>query len=74
MNKSSFVELKKVFMEFLNKVSPLKTKYLRANHSKFMTKKLSKAIMLRKKLRNKLFKKMTSEVKLKYNKQKTNRN
>ena len=39
-------------MELLNKVAPQKTKYLRANYSKFMTKELSKAIMLRTKLRN----------------------
>ena len=56
-------------MELLNKVAPQKTKYLRANYSKFMTKELSKAIMLRTKLRNQLLKTRTSEAKLKYNKQ-----
>ena len=56
-------------MELLNKVAPLKTKYLRANYSKFTTKELSKAIMLRTKLRNQFWKKRTSEAKLKYNKQ-----
>ena len=35
-----------------------------------MTKELSKAIMLRTKLRNQFFKKRTSEAKLTYNKQK----
>ena len=69
MNNSSFIELKTIFMELLNKVAPQKTKYLRANHSKFMTKKLSKAITLRTKLRNQFLKTRTSEVKLKYNKQ-----
>ena len=45
MNNSSFIELKAIFMELLNmKVAPLKTKYLRANYSKFMTKELSKAL------------------------------
>ena len=44
-------------MELLNKVAPLKTKYLRANYSKFMTKELSKAIILRTKLQNKFLKK-----------------
>ena len=57
MNNSSFIELKTTFMELLNKVAPLKTKYLRANYSKFMTKELSKAIILRTKLRNKFLKK-----------------
>ena len=69
MNNSSFMELKTIFMELLNKVVPQKTKYLRANCSKFMTKELSKAIMLRTKLRNQFLKTRTSEAKLKYNKQ-----
>ena len=68
MNNSSFIELKAIFMELLNKVAPQKTKYLRANYSKFMTKELSKAIMLRTKLRNQFLKTRTS-AKLKYNKQ-----
>ena len=50
MNVSSFNEFKTTFMELLNKVVPLKNRYLRANSSKFMTKELSKAIMLRTKL------------------------
>ena len=33
MNNSSFIELKTIFMELLNKVALLKTKYLRANYS-----------------------------------------
>ena len=56
-------------MELLNKVAPQKNKYLRANYSKFMTKELSKAIMLRTKLRNQFLKTRTSEAKLKYNKE-----
>ena len=57
------------FMEPLNKITPLKTKFLRANHSKFVTKEVSKAIMLRTKLRNKFLKKNTLESRAKYNKQ-----
>ena len=38
-----------------------KTKFLRANHSKFETKDLSKAIMLRTKLRNLVLKKRNLE-------------
>ena len=56
-------------MELLNKIAPLKTKFLRANRSKFVTKEVSKAIMLRTKLRNKFFKKKTLESRAKYNKQ-----
>ena len=52
MNNSSFIELKTIFIELLNKVASVKTKYLRANYSKFMTKELSKAFMLRTELRN----------------------
>ena len=64
VNNSSFIELKTRFMELLNKMAPLKTKHLRANYSKFMTKELGKAIMLRTKLRNQFLKKTTSEAKL----------
>ena len=53
MNNSSFIELKTIFMELLNKVAPLKTKYLSGTYSKFMTKELGKAIILRTKLQNK---------------------
>ena len=44
-------------MELLNEVAPLKSKYLRANYFKFMPKELSKAIMIRTKLRNQFLKK-----------------
>ena len=56
MNNSSFVEFKTIFMELLNKIVPLKTKYLGANDYKFMTKEFSKAIRLRTKLRNQFLK------------------
>ena len=69
MNSSSFVEFKTIFMELLNKIVPLKAKYLGANDSKFMTKELSKAIKLRTKLRNQFLKIKTSGAKLKYNTQ-----
>ena len=63
-NNSSFIELKTIFMEVLNKVAPLKTKYLRANYFKFMMNELSKAFMLRTKLRNQFLTIRTSEAKL----------
>ena len=67
MNSLDFGSLKKCFMELLNKVAPLKTKFLRANHSKFVTKDLSKAIMLRTKLRNQFLKNRNLEARTKYN-------
>ena len=69
MSSLDFGSLKICFMELLNKIAVLKTKFLRANHFKFVTKEVSKAIMLRTKLRNKLLKKKTLESRAKYNKQ-----
>ena len=40
MVNSCFIERKAVFMELVNKVAPLKSKYLKAIYSKFMTKEL----------------------------------
>ena len=51
-----FATIKKIFMETLDKFASLEKKYIRANHSKFVTKELSKAIMLRSKLRNQFLK------------------
>ena len=53
-------------MEILDKFALLKKKYIRANHSKFVTKD----IMLRSKLRNQFLKTKTQESKIKYNKAK----
>ena len=64
-----FVTLRKIFIEILDKLAPLKKKYIRANHSKFVTKEIRKAIMLRSKLRNQLLKTKSQESKMKYNKQ-----
>ena len=61
-----------MFMNLLNKLAPLKCEYLRASHSKYMTKELSKAIMLRTRIRYQFLKMKTSEVKVKYNKQRNN--
>ena len=43
---------KMTFLNVLNKFAPLKKKYLRANHSRFVNKELNKAIMQRSRLRN----------------------
>ena len=69
MNSLDFGGLKNGLMELLNEVAQLKTKFLRANHSKFVTKDVSKAIMLRTKLRNQFLKKKTLEARTNYNKQ-----
>ena len=58
-SKLDFATIRKIFMEILDKFAPLKKKYIRANHSKFVTKELSKAIMLRSKLRNQFLKTKT---------------
>ena len=42
----------KIFMEILDKFTPFKNKYIRANHSKFVTYELSKVNMLRSKFQN----------------------
>ena len=55
-------------MEILDKCAPLKKKCIKANHSKFVTKELSKATMLRSKLRNQFLKAKTQKSKMKYNK------
>ena len=57
MNSLDFESCKKCFIELLNKVS------------KFVTKDVSKAIMLRTKLRNQFLNKRTLEARTKYNKQ-----
>ena len=48
---------------------PLKKKYVRGNHSLFMNKSLSKAIMVRTSLRNIFLKNRSEENKINYNKQ-----
>ena len=71
MNSLDFGSLKKCFMELLNKFPSLKAKLLRANYSKFVTKDVSKAIMLRTKLRNQFLKKRTLEARTMYSKQRS---
>ena len=47
------------FLNALNSFAPVKKKYLRANNTKLVNKELSKAMMLRTKLRNKSLKQKT---------------
>ena len=56
-------------IDSLNKYAPLKRKYLRANHSNFITKELSKAIMQRSKLRNLYLKVRSDENRIRYKKE-----
>ena len=56
-------------MEISDTCASLKEEYIRANHSKYVTKEHNKAIMLRPKLRNQFLKTKTQESKMKHNKQ-----
>ena len=49
-------EFETLFMMTLNNYAPMKIKYIRANNSPFMNNELSKAIMVRVRLRNKYLK------------------
>ena len=56
--KRCFIEMNlRSKKSLLERSEPVKKTYLRANHSKFVNKGLSKAMMLRTKLRNKFLKK-----------------
>ena len=57
---------KNSFLKVLNKHGPIKTKYLRASHSPFVTKELSKTIMLRSKLRNQYLKCKSEEARARF--------
>ena len=69
MNSLDFGNLKICFVELLNRVAPIKTKFLRANYSQFVTKDISMAIMLRTKLINQFLKNRTLQTKTKCNNQ-----
>ena len=56
--------------KILDNHAPLKKKYVRGNHLPFMNKSLSKAIMVRARLRNIFLKNRSEENKINYNKQK----
>ena len=49
-----FAIIRKIFMKILHKFSPSKKEYIRANHSKFVTTELGKAIMWISNLKNQL--------------------
>ena len=56
-------------MMALNNHAPMKIKYIRANNSPYMNNELSKAIMVRSRLRNKYLKLKTIESRDAYKKQ-----
>ena len=64
-----FSAFKNIVFEALNLYALLKTKYLLANHSSFISKGLSKAIMHRSKLRNQFLKLQIHESRLRHDKQ-----
>ena len=53
----------------LDKAAPLKQKYVRSNHSPFLSKEILKAIMNRTRLRNKFLRSRSTEDKSAYNQQ-----
>ena len=61
------MRLKKYSWGYL--IAPIKRRYIRANNAPFINKSLSKAIMVRSRLRNKFLKLKTSELREAYNKQ-----
>ena len=69
LSKAELAEFRNEFAPVLNKHAPIKYEYIRANNSSYLTKSLSKEIMLRSRLRNKFLKTKTGESKQLYNKQ-----
>ena len=61
---------KDTIIDSLNKHAPLKRKYFRTNHSNFVTKELSKAIMRRSKLCNLYLEERSDENRTRYKRQK----
>ena len=57
--------------KILDNHATLKKKYVRGNHSSFMNKSFSKAILVRTRLRNNFLKNRSEENKINYNKQRS---
>ena len=69
INNMEYQHFLNIFIEVLNNHAPMKQKYLRANHGRFMTKNLHKAIMKRSRLRNKFLSDRTEKSRKEYKKQ-----
>ena len=65
-----FEAFKHTIVDTLDKYAPLEKKDLRANHSNFVTKEVSKSIINRSRLRNQFLKNKSVESRTKYNRQK----
>ena len=63
ISNAELVEFTNTVLSILDKHAPIKRKYIRANNSIFMTKKLTAAIMQRSKLRQKFSKERTNDSK-----------
>ena len=60
---------KMTFLNVLNKFAPLKKKYLKGDHSRFVNKELNKVIIQRSRFRNEYLKDKTRAARIAYNKQ-----
>ena len=60
-SEAAYDSFKDIFLSITNKHAPLKTKMIRGNQAPFMTKELSKQIMIRSRLRNKFNKHKTRQ-------------
>ena len=69
INNIEYQHFLNILIEILNKHAFMKIKYLRANHVKFMTKGLHKAIIKRSRLRNTFLRDRTETSRKKYKKQ-----
>ena len=65
----SLKRIQKTLLTVLNSITPLKRKFIKANHTPVMNKKLQQAIMIRSKLPNKFLKSRSVSDKNAYNKQ-----
>ena len=68
-NDNGLERICKTAIDTLNKIAPIKKKYARGNQMPFMTKELSKEIMLRSRLRNKFLTDKTDENRFLYTQQ-----
>ena len=65
--KSEFFNFSRIiFLKVLNNHVPIKTKYLRVNHSTFVPKELCKAIMPTSKLRNQYLECKSEEARIRF--------
>ena len=68
-NGDGFSMFCKISIDTLNSFAPIKNKFVRANQMPFITKKLSREIMKRSRLRNNFLRKKTEETRKLYVKQ-----